>query len=418
MAQHASLLIESCSELLTIRGASLKPKTGKALGGLGLIKDGAVAVSGEKIIWVGDTSDVRKHVRITKETETIDGRDMVIMPGFVDPHTHPVFAGSREDEWLERLAGRDYLDILNGGGGILSTVRETRKAKKQELVRSAARHLSGMFANGTTTIEAKSGYGLTIKDEVKLLECMVALESIQPIEIVRTFLGAHAVPKEFSSSKSYARFVADAMIPDIAHSGLAEFCDVFCEEGAFSAHEAQLILESGIAHGMKPKMHTNQFNDIGGVKAADIVRPRSLDHLDVLSKTNMAQLKRIGSIAVLLPGGAFFIGRESYPDVKSLISAGVPVALGTDFNPGTCFCYSMPFIMSLACIKLGMNAEQAINCATINAAHAIDRGNTIGSIEAGKQADIIAFGVDTYESIPYSGATNQIEVRIKKGRIV
>lgn len=416
-ALEADLIIQNCAELLTVRNGTGRPKTGKALGDIGLIKNGAVAVSRGKIIWVGESADLGRHVRAGRKTKIIDADGKIVMPGFVDPHTHLIFAGSREREWLERLAGRDYLRVLKSGGGILSTVNLTRKATRTELVRAGLKRLNRMLENGTTTVESKSGYGLTIKDEIKILDSMRALMLIQPVEIVPTFLGAHAVPPEFGNSRSYARFVADRMVPEVARRGLADYCDVFCEDGAFSASDAAIVLESAMKNGLQTKMHVNEFNDLGGTKVAAALHPKSLDHLDVISARTMSDVRRSGSVAVLLPGVAFFLGREAYPQANKFISNGVPVALGTDFNPGTCFCYSMQFIISLSCIKMGLNAEQAINCATINAAHAIGRADRLGSIEVGKQADFVIMEISTYRQIPYSVAANNVSLVVKNGAV-
>ncbi len=413
----ADIIVKNCSELLTMAGGGGKPKKGTMLNNVGMIRRGAVGISDGVITWVGREDDIGSSVKKSRRTRVVDAEGGVVMPGFVDPHTHIVFAGSRENEWLDRLAGKSYLSILKAGGGIISTVKATRKAKKQDLIRKGLGYLRMMLDFGTTTIEAKSGYGLTLKDEIKILECIKELNSIQPVDVVPTFLGAHALPPEFERKEDYVKLVADTMVPEIARRGLASYCDVFCERGAFSAAEAKRILEAGVAHGLKPKIHTNQFNDIGGTEVAAKIHPESIDHLDVISKKCLDDVATAGSVAVLLPGAAFFLDGGIYPDAKAMIAAGVPLALGTDFNPGTSFCYSMQFILSLACIKLGLSVEQALNCATINAAHAIGMGGVVGSLDVGKQADIIIMDLGSYKLIPYSIAGNNVNTVIKKGFI-
>ena len=416
--QNADLIIDNISELLTISGASKNPKIRGALDDLGIIKDGAVAISGGRIIFAGESDQLDSHAKIDRKTKIIDAKWNLVMPGFVDCHTHLIFAGSREREWLDKLGGIDYVALLKKGEGILSTVRSTRKATDEALASTAMNHLHGMLACGTTTIEAKSGYGLTLRDEIRILNILKALGRMQPIDIVSTFLGAHAIPPEFPDSLSYAKFVIQKMIPEIARLGLAEYCDVFCEKGAFSAKEAKIILEAGSAYGMKPRMHTDEFNDIGGTKVAKDVGAVSVDHLDSVSQQGLEDIKISGSMAVLLPGVPFFLGNDAYADAKRVVSYGVPIALATDFNPGTCFCYSIPFIMSLACIKMKLSPQQAINAVTINAAHAIGRAGSIGSIEAGKQADLILLGIEDYRQLPYNIAINPVTTVVKNGKIV
>ncbi len=417
--EHADLIIENCGELITVAGASGRPKSGRSLDGVGVIRDGAVAVRRGRIAWAGGSSELREHVSPGRGTKTIDASGKVVMPGFVDCHTHLVFGGSREDEWLRKLGGEGYLEILKENGGILSTVRATRRATADALIKRAMRHLGGMLAHGTTTSEVKSGYGLTIKDEIKILRAVKELGEMQPVGLVPTFMGAHAVPAEFGSAAEYAKFVADRMVPEIARLKLAKYCDVFCEESAFSPSESRVVLESGRLHGLIPRMHSNEFNDIGGTAVARDVRPASIDHLDVLSRSAIADVKASGAIAVLLPGIRFFLGDFAGRSTngKRLISAGVPIAIATDFNPGTCFCYSIPMMLSLACIQMGLSPEQAINAATINAAHSLGLSDQVGSIEAGKQADLIILGIENHRQLPYWAGMNPVETVVKAGRI-
>lgn len=434
----AHLVIKNASELLTLdalssgqknsdkideipefhQGASNKPKTKGQLDDLEIIKDGAIAIVDEKIAWIGRSNDLEENVKLTKKTKIIDAENKVVMPGFVDCHTHLVFAGSRDKEWIARINGRDYLEILRSGGGILSTVKATRAASEQELVNKAVYHLNNMLSYGTTTIEAKSGYGLSLKDEIKILRVMKKLTKMQAVEIVSTFLGAHAIPHEFSNSTKYTDFIIEKMLPAITKEKLAEYCDVFCEKNAFSAEESKKILLSAKKYGLKPRIHANEFNEIGGTKVAKEIKAVAVDHLDIIDEQGIANVKESSSIAVLLPGVPFFLGTEKYAPAKKIIDAGIPIAIATDFNPGSCYCESMPFIISLACMKMKLTPAQAINAATINAAHAIERANKIGSIGIGKQADILILDAETHSHILYHLAANPVKIVIKKGRIV
>ena len=410
----ADLVIENASELLTIRGASSRPKTGKSMSSLGIIRDGAVAVSRGKISWVGASDRLRGSVRVGPRTKVIDASGRVVMPGLIDCHTHLVFAGSREREWLDRLSGRRS----RGATGILSTVSATRRASDSELTKLALANLGSMLSSGTTTAEAKSGYGLSIRDELRILAILGRLGAMQPVEIVPTFLGAHAVPGEFDGSASYTRFVIDDMLPRVVRQGIAKYCDVFCERGAFTADESLDILRACKAEGLKPRIHTDEFSDIGGTDVANKVHAASADHLDAITPNGVRNIKAAGSIAVLMPGVPFFLGSDAYADARGLIDAGIPVALATDFNPGTCPCLSLQFIVSLACIKLGMSPAEALSAVTINAAHAIGMADTIGSIEAGKQADIVIMDVGDHRLVPYGIARNSVHTVIKRGGIV
>ncbi|MBS3068020.1 imidazolonepropionase [Candidatus Micrarchaeota archaeon] len=412
----ADLVIKNASELLTIKGASNKPKVKEQLSNLGIINNGAIAIAGESIVWLGGSNEIKDNIKIDKKTRIIDAKNKVVMPGFVDCHTHLVFAGSREKEWVDRINGKDYLEILKNGGGILSTVNATRNAGEEELLNRALHHLGNMLNHGTTTIEAKSGYGLTIDSEIKILRLLKKLAKKQPIEIVSTFLGAHAVPPEFANSAVYAKFIIEKMIPVVAK--LADYCDVFCEKSAFSAEETKRILLAGKKYGLRPRAHINEFNEIGGTEIAKEVKAIAVDHLDVVSDDGIKNIREAGSITVLLPGVPFFLGTEKYAPAKKIIHAGIPIAIATDFNPGSCYCESMPFIISLACMKMKLSPAQAINAATINAAHAIESANNIGSIEVGKQADILILDVEQHTQIPYHLAANPVRIVIKKGRIV
>jgi imidazolonepropionase len=381
-----TLVIEHLDELWPVAGKA--PRCGSDQGSHAPIFDGAVACSGATIVAVGSTSDVLKTVQLTAETKTIDGRGRSLVPGFVDGHTHVVYAGDRRDELRRRLAGETYAEIAAAGGGILSTVRATRAASEHELADQTRVRLGEMLAAGSTTVEAKSGYGLEIDAEVRMLRVIAALNESQPVELAATFMGAHEVPPEFRDRQDdYVTHVIDRMIP--AASGLAEWCDVFCDRGFFTPGESIRILEAGIRAGMKPRVHADELATSGGPDVAARVGARSADHLVHVSAGGIAELARARTIATLLPAAAFFLKLGRFAPARDLIQAGVPVALATDVNPGGGLSPSMPFVMSLACFAMGMTFEEALAAATINGAASLDRHDTVGSLEPGKQFDAV-----------------------------
>jgi len=343
----------------------------------------------------------------------------VVMPGLVDPHTHIVFAGSREEEFVQRLRGLSYQEIARSGGGILSTVKATREASYHELVRSARRRLDSMLRLGTTTCEAKSGYGLTVNDELKLLRVSRELHGNHPIDIVNTFLGAHTFPPEYQFRKEeYIDLIISQLLPRVKEEGLAEFCDVFCEEGAFSVEQTRAILEPAARLGFKLKLHADQLTPSGGAELAAELGATSADHLDNISPRGIELLAEKGVAAVLLPGSNFFLRLGKYPPGRRLIEAGVPVALATDFNPGTAMNESMPIAIALACLEMGFSPEEAINAATINGAYAIDLHTSVGSIEVGKKADLIVCSIPNYLHLVYHWGINHVHTVVKDGKVV
>jgi len=415
MKPTADLIISNANELLTLSGHSDRPKTGSQMDELGLIKDGAVAVLAGTIIATGPSDEVMAQVSTTSETIQIDATGKVVMPGFIDCHTHLVFGGSREAEFEQRIKGASYLDILRSGGGILNTVRSTRAASKAELIKTSSGHLDTMLEFGTTTVEAKSGYGLTIDAELKQLQVIRELNDLHPIDIIPTFL-VHTTPPEFSSSQEYVDFVINSMLPRI--QGLAEYCDIFCEQDVFDTGQSRQVLTAAKNLGFKLKIHADQLNDTGGALLAASLHATSASHLDHISKVGIENMADSGTIGVLIPGASFFLGSDAYPPALDMISRGVAVALATDFNPGSCPTESMQIILTLACLRMKMSPAQAICAATINAAHALDRADTIGSLEVGKHADIIILDVPNYRCIPYHFGVNNVETVIKKGVIV
>ena len=414
MKPVVDIIINNANELLTLAGHSSKPKTGRQMDELDIIQNGSLAISKDKIVASGNPDEVMSKVTKTPKTVEIDASNKVVMPGFIDSHTHLAFAGSRETEFEQRIKGANYLEILKSGGGILNTVRATRAASEGELIKKSLGHLDTMLTFGTTTVEAKSGYGLTIKDELKQLQVIKELNKIHVMDITPTFL-VHTRPPEFSNSETYVDFVIKEMLPKMR--GIAEYCDIFCEHGVFDLEQSRKVLMAARKSGFKLKIHADQLTDLGGAQLAAKLSATSADHLDHVSKDGIDAMANSDTIAVLLPGAAFFLGSDAYAPAKEMVSKGVKVALATDFNPGSCPTESMQIILTLACIKMKMTSAQAINAATINAAHAINRADTIGSLEVGKQADIIILDVPNHKIIPYHFGVNLVHTVIKKGKI-
>lgn len=407
----ADLLIQNASELVTVASGA-KPLVGKDAGNIGVITDGAVAVAGEKIVAVGTTKAVLKQIDAS-DAEILDAAGKTVLPGFVDCHTHLVFASSREDEVELKAKGVPYLEILKAGGGILKTVGQTRAATESQLVQNAAKTLKTMLENGTTTVEAKSGYGLETKTEMKILDAAKKAAKQSPVEVVNTFLGAHAVPQDFTA-ETYTKMVIDEMIP--LATSRAEYCDVFCEKDVFTVEQSRRILLAGQRAGLKARLHADQLHCTGGAELAAELHAVSADHLIHASSQGISAMAKSGTVAVLLPA----TGLSSllpYADTRAFINAGVPVALATDFNPN-CWCESMPLTIALACRYLKMTAAEAIAAATINAAASLNRADRIGSLEVGKQADIIALDAPNHLFLPYQFGVNRIQTVIKKGKIV
>lgn len=383
----ASLLVEHLDQLYTVAGPG--PRAGQRQAAIESIPDGAVACDAHgKILAAGSTQDVRDAIDIDASTRVVYAQGYSLVPGFVDPHTHVVFAGDRRDELRKRLAGATYAEIAASGGGIVSTVAATRAASEGAMRLQSEVRLQEMLAAGTTTCEAKSGYGLDTATEIRMLEVIRGLNSTQPIELVPTFMGAHEVPVEYRGrQREYVRLVIDEMLPRAV--GLAEWCDVFCESGVFTPDESQEILEAGKRLGLKPRIHADELGASGGSQVAAEVGARSADHLVHVPPDGIAAMAKAGVIATLLPCAAFYLKLGRFAPARDMINAGVPVALATDINPGGGFSPSMPFAMALACFGMGLTFEEALVGATINAAASIDRHDRVGSIETGKQFDAV-----------------------------
>jgi len=386
---------------------------------LGIIEDGAVAISGDKIVGVGKTEDVLGEIKITGETKVVDAKEKVVLPGFVDCHTHPVFAGTREDEFEMRIKGKTYQEIAAAGGGIKSSVKNLRSKSKEELIQLALPRLDRMLSHGTTTIEAKSGYGLSLEDEIKMLEVIKELSKIHPIDLIPTFLGAHEIPQEYKNNrKEYIKLITEKMIPEVSKRKLAVFCDIFCEKGVFDIEESREILKAAKDHGFGLKLHADQLSALGGSKLAAELGAISADHLEFIDDDGIKMMKESGVIGVLLPGACFGLGITEYPPARKMIERGLPVALATDFNPGSSMTESMPMILSLACLMMRMTPAETIVASTINSAFAVDKGNDIGSIEMGKKADLVIWNVQNYKEIPYHFGVNLVDQVIKNGKMI
>ena len=354
-----------------------------------------------------------------KDYLTIDCQGKMVTSGFVDPHTHPVFYNKRDSEYAMRLSGASYEEIANNGGGIISSVNGVRKASEDELVTKLDKRLDRFIENGTTTIEAKSGYGLNIESELKSLSVIDKLNSTHPIDIVPTFMGAHAFPNEFKDDHlGYVELICKEMIPAVSEQGIARFNDVFCEKDYFSINESRQILECGIKYGLKPRMHADEFVDSGAAELAGEIGAFSADHLMAVSEEGIKALADNNVIATLLPGTTFFLGKSNYAPARKLIDAGITIALATDYNPGSSHIQSMPFIISLACLFLGLTVEEAFAAATYNAAQTLGLHNEVGSIELGKKADLIIWDLDSLIDIPYYISNHPIQKVLKNGEVV
>ncbi len=413
-------LLHSASQLLTLAGG---PQRGGDLGRLGLIEDGALTLAGERILAVGTTAELRARY---PQAQPLDAAGRVVMPGFVDPHTHVVWAGDRAVEFEMRLAGKTYLDLLAAGGGILSTVSQTRQADVPALMAATQPRLRAMLLHGTTTAEAKTGYGLETTAELRLLEAILGLDALGPLQLVPTFLGAHAVPSEYTGrADAYADLVCAEMLPEVRHWWSANtpgrplpFVDVFCETGAFDLAQSRRILETARALGFPLKIHADEFDGLGGTALAVELGARSADHLVHTPAADIAALGASDTVAVALPCTPFGLAEADYTPARAILEAGGILALATDLNPGTAWCESMQFAIALACRYLRLTPAQAIAAATINAAAALALDGKVGSLEPGKQADLLVLDVPDYRQLGYRFGTNLVARVIKRGQVV
>lgn len=412
-------LITGASQLLTLRGSA--PRRGSALSDLGIVKDGALLIRDDRILAVGPRKKVEAH-KDAAQAEKIDVGGRVVLPGFVDSHTHLVHAASRAEEYELKIQGASYEEIARKGGGILNSVKKLRASTYDALKQRALAFLEEFASYGTTTVEAKSGYGLDVTSELRILALQRELNRDQPLEIVSTFLGAHVLPAEFRSSpdgaQRYIDILLDKLLPEIVIQDFAEFCDVFCDRGAFSREQSKQILTRALSHGLSPRLHAEQLSRTGATQLAVELGAASCDHLEQINSSDIRALSKSNTVATLLPGCDFHLGLKQYAPARKLIDAGAIVALATDFNPGTSPTVSMPMILSLACNQLRMTPAEAITATTLNAAYALRRDKSIGSLEPGKQADLAVFEVEDYREIPYYFGMNRCWMTMKRGVII
>ncbi len=402
---------------MTLRGRGAR--RGKALSNLGIIKDGALLVRDGLIAAVGPRAKIEALPQ-AKSAEKVDLGGRVVLPGFVDSHTHLIHAASRAEEYELKIAGASYEEIARKGGGILNSVNKLRAATSEELEERALAALEQFAAYGTTTIEAKSGYGLNVESELKILFLHSKLQAKQPIEIISTFLGAHVVPEEFRArgAERYIAVVIEPLLREVGKSKLAEFCDVFCDRGAFTLEQTRQILEEGKRQGLTPRVHAEQLTRTGAAQLAVRLSAASCDHLEQINSSDLAALAKSDTAATLLPGCDFHLGLKQYAPARKLIEAGAIVVLATDYNPGTSPTVSMPMILSLACTQLRMTPAEAITAATINAAYSLGREKQLGSLEVDKLADLAVFEVADYREIPYYFGINTCWMTMKRGVVV
>jgi len=408
------LVVRHLRQLITCAGPA--PRRGRAQRDVAIIADGALAADGECVLFAGADADLPKELQ-PPGAAVIDGRRLSAVPGFVDAHTHAMYAGDRRDELRRRLAGATYAEIAADGGGIVSTVRSTRTASEDELAAATAGRLDEMLRCGTTTAEAKSGYGLTIESELKMLRAIRSLAQRHDVELSATFMGAHEIPVEYRGCRrQYVDLLVREMIPAVAREGLAEWCDVFCEDGVFTPEESREILTAARGAGMKPRIHADELGASGGSQVAADVRARSADHLIFVDERAADALAGAGVVATLLPIASFYLKLGRFAPARLLIERGVPVAIATDVNPGGGFSPSMPFAMTLACFGMGLTFEEALAGATINGACSLDRHDRVGSLEVGKQMDAVVVAGPAIDLIRVGAET--IRAVVKKGRVV
>ncbi|HKI06152.1 MAG TPA: imidazolonepropionase [Thermoanaerobaculia bacterium] len=413
----SDLLIHGLAEVATPEGSSAL--RGADQRRVRRIPGAEVVCRQGRIAFVGTPEERRRQFGEMPEAERLDGRGGTLIPGFVDPHTHLPWAGSREEEFAARLSGRTYQEIAAAGGGILSTVAATRRASEEELAGNVLRRLDQMLAWGTTTAEAKSGYGLSHDGELKQLRAVRRASASHPVDLVATLMAAHEIPPEHRQDRGrYLDLICDEIVPATAEAGLARFCDVFCEEGVFTAAESRRVLEAGIRHGLAPRLHADEFVDSGGAELAAELGALSADHLIAVSPAGVEALAGSGVTAVLLPGTSFFLMKHRYAPARRLVEAGVPVALATDCNPGSSHTESMPMVVVLAVFELGLTIEESLTAATLNSACCLGLGTEIGSVEAGKRADLVLLDAPNLLHLVYHYGINPVAAVVKGGRVV
>ena len=416
----ADVLIVNAGQLLTLRSdAEGFPRCGQRMNELGIIENGGLAIRNGSIVQVGKTDDILRENELSSGGEFVDANGSVVSPGFIDCHTHLVFAGTRAREFEMRLQGLSYQEIAAQGGGILSTVRAFRAASNQKLEEAGLARLNKMLQLGTTTVEIKSGYGLSVSEETRALEVIKRLSALHATSIVPTLLGAHEIPEEFRRDReAYVRLVTEELIPEVSSRKLARFCDVFCEEGVFTAEESERILKCGKEKGLRPKIHAEEFARSGGSAVAARVGAVSADHLLYAEESDIDGLRDAGVIAVLLPGTSFSLALGRHAPARKMMERGLPVALATDCNPGSSMTESMQIVITLACVEMRMTAAEAVTASTINAAFALGCGSECGSLEIGKKGDVLILDMEDYRELPYHYGVSNVRHVLKSGRVV
>ena len=423
MTLNTDLILYNASQLVTCASPG-GVKRGKALSDVGIILAGAVAIQDGEILAVGETADILAQYSASIMLD-LDGK--VVVPGFVDAHTHIVFSGNRLDEFEMRLRGASYMEIMGARGGIASTVEATRAASTDQLVEQGQARLDAMMALGSTTVEVKTGYGLDTPTEMKMLSAIEKLNEKHPVDLVPTFLGAHTIPVEYKKNpQKYIDLISDEMLPqaadwyassDFSRLGIPFYCDVFCEKGVYDLDQSRQLLQAGLQHGLKPKIHADEFESIGGVSLAVELGAVSVDHLDATPTDEILKLAESETIGVVLPAVNFNLGSKKFAPARELIAAGVAMALATDFNPGSAPCPSIPMVMAISCRYQRLLPAEALNACTINAAYALGLGDRLGSLETGKQADLVVLKTDDYRNLAFLFGQNLVGQTIKRGQL-
>ena len=414
----ADFVVRNIGVLLTMsQGPDLR--RGSDMSELSEVRDGAVAARAGRVLAVGREADVMARISEGRETTVLDARRRLVTPGLVDAHTHAVFAATREDEFAMRVAGASYEEIAEAGGGIRSSVRRLRQTDGSKLIERGRVTLDRMLEHGTTTVEVKSGYGLSLESELKMLRAITVLSREHPMDVVPTFLGAHEFPDEWREDRDgYVDHVVDEMLPSVAEEGLADFCDVFCEQGVFTVEQSRRILLAAGTHGMRAKLHADELHPFGGAELAAELGAVSADHLVCASDEGIRAMAEAGVVAVLLPGTTLSLGKRDFAPARKMIESGVPVALATDCNPGSSMTESMQIVIALASMMMSMSPEEALTAATVNAAAASGMSGEVGSLAPGRQCDLVVWDVDSYRAIPYHYGVNLVGSVVKRGRLV
>jgi imidazolonepropionase len=409
------LIITNIKELVAVSSKGT-PLYGKQMNDIDILTNQSIAIDKGRLLQTGSPEEIRA---LYQSELVIDAGGKVVTPGFVDPHTHPIFMHTRENEFELRILGKSYVDISQAGGGIRSTIKTTRDASEQELYAVAKRRIERMITQGTTTLEAKSGYGLTTESELKQLRVIKHLADSLPIDIIPTFMGAHEFPDEYKQNHAaYIDILCNEMLPAVAKQGIARYCDIFTEAHVYSIEESRKVLSKARELGLKLKMHADEIEPMGGAELAAELHCISADHLGMTSESGITALQKVGVIPVLLPATLFSLGSKNYANAREMINAGLPVALATDFNPGSCNCDSLSFVITLACLQMKLTPAEALAAATINAAAAINLEQEVGSVTVGKKADLLIWDIPSYKFIPYHFGSSHLDTVIKAGKVI